>query len=136
MVERFDHQINAEAACIELRGLRARGRHGVFEQERIEGQEFVVDVCVFPVPNVFVTATHTDDINLAIDYSMIADRAIAHITGEPVNLIETLAQRIAEDLADSERIWHLCVTVHKPQAPLLIDFDDVSVTVHQEGRRL
>ena len=136
MVERFDHQLNADAACIELRGLRARGSHGVFERERIDGQDFVVDVCVFPVPNVFVTAAQTDDINLAIDYSKIAERVIAHITGEPVNLIETLAQRIADDLADFERIWHLCVTVHKPQAPLLIDFDDVSVTVHREGRRL
>ena len=135
MFERFNHQVNTDASCIELRGLRARGRHGVFEHERIDGQDFVVDVCAFPVRKFFISAAQSDDIDLAIDYSKVADQVIAHITGEPVNLIETLAMRIADDLAGLKGIWHVCVTVHKPQAPLLMDFDDVSVTVHREGRR-
>ena len=133
MHERFDHHIHADAACIELVGLRGRGRHGVFEHERVSGQEFVVDVRMFPKPEVFTAAAQSDDIDQAVDYSVVASKVMAHITGTAVNLVETLAARIAEELADSASTWHVCVTVHKPQAPLEMAFDDVRVTVHRDG---
>ncbi len=78
---------------ITVRGLRARGRHGVFDFERREGQEFVVDVVLAVDTR---PAARTDDVSDTVDYGELSDRLVAVVEGEPVNLIETLAQRLAD----------------------------------------
>lgn len=111
---------------IALTGLRVRGHHGVLAQERRDGQEFVVDV----VLDVDVAeAAATDDVGRTVHYGDLAEQLAAVVAGEPVDLIETLATRLAEVCLAQHRVRSVEVTVHKPHAPIAVPFDDVSVTV-------
>jgi 7,8-dihydroneopterin aldolase/epimerase/oxygenase len=110
---------------IELRGLRAFGYHGVFEYERRDGQEFVVDITV---RTDFAAAAATDDLAATIDYGMLAELAVGIVTGPPRDLIETVVSEIADAvLAFDTRIVAAEVTVHKPSAPIPHTFADVRV---------
>lgn len=111
---------------ITITGIRGFGRHGVFEHERIDGQEFVVDV------ELTINATRaaaTDDLVHSVDYGHVARLAHEAIVGDAVNLIETLAARIADAVVDLPGVLAVRVTVHKPSAPIPVPFDDVAVTV-------
>src|SRR5215204_6339860 len=113
---------------ITLTGLRVRGNHGVFDFERRDGQEFVVDVIL----GLSLThAAETDDVADTIHYGELASRLAAVIAGEPVNLIETLASRLVDICLADQRVAEATVTVHKPQAPIAHAFNDVSVTLHR-----
>jgi 7,8-dihydroneopterin aldolase/epimerase/oxygenase len=112
---------------ISLTGLRVRGRHGVYESERAEGQLFVVDV-ILEVD--FAAAISSDEVADTIHYGELADRLAAIVGGEPLNLIETLADRLARECLLDQRVAAATVTVHKPQAPITLPFADVSVTRH------
>lgn len=114
---------------IVLTGLTARGHHGVYDFERAEGQDFVVDATL---ELDLAPAAASDDVRDTVHYGELADRLVTVVTGEPVNLIETLAARlVAECLAD-ERVRAATVTVHKPQAPIPHAFQDVAVTMRGE----
>jgi dihydroneopterin aldolase len=111
---------------VALRGLRGRGRHGVFPKEREEGQTFLIDVVLSLDTS---KAAADDDLGTTVDYGAVATRVVEVVEGEPVNLIETLAQRIADACLADTRIEEVEVTVHKPDAPIAVPFDDVSVTI-------
>lgn len=113
---------------VTLRGLRARGHHGVFERERIEGQTFVVDVVLFLDTR---PAAAGDDLTRTAHYGVIAEEIAAIVSGDPVDLIETLAQRIADQCLKHEQVEEVEVTVHKPDAPITVPFDDVTITIHR-----
>ncbi|NLT29780.1 MAG: dihydroneopterin aldolase [Propionibacterium sp.] len=116
---------------ITLTGIAAHGHHGVFEHERRNGQRFVVDVtCEVDL----TAAVETDELSHTVDYGALAQAIVADITGEPLNLIEALAGRIAATCLADDRVAEVSVTVHKPQAPITVPFDDVAVTVHQKRR--
>lgn len=113
---------------ITLSGLRVRGHHGVFDVEREQGQDFVVDV-VLELD--LAPAAASDRVTDTVHYGELAEALAAVVAGEPVNLIETLAERlVAVCLADA-RVAAATVTVHKPQAPIPHDFADVAVTVRR-----
>ena len=114
---------------ITLTGLRARGYHGVYESERASGQEFVVDA-VLELD--LSTAAGSDQVTDTVDYGGLAGRLVAVVTGPPVNLIETLAARLAEVCLADRRVAAATVTVHKPQAPIAHEFADVAVTLRRE----
>ena len=118
---------------IRLSGIRATGFHGVFENERENGQEFVVDVVLHTDT---APAAHTDDLAHTVDYAAVAADVVALIAGEPVNLIETLADRIARRVGARDFVIAVEVSVHKPQADLGLaggaHADDVSVTIYRE----
>ena len=111
---------------ITLRGVRATGFHGVFEHEKRDGQEFVVDVelCLD-----LTAAGRTDDLADTYDYGALARAVVARVEGEPFDLIERLATVIAQDALLDPRVEEAVVTVHKPQAPVPVPFGDVAVTV-------
>ncbi|WFE22311.1 dihydroneopterin aldolase [Solwaraspora sp. WMMD937] len=111
---------------IVLTGLRARGRHGVYPQERATGQDFVVDV---ELTVDLVRAAASDDVTDTVHYGELADRLVAIVSGEPVNLIETLADRLAVECLTDHRVRSVTVTVHKPQAPIAHRFTDVAVVL-------
>jgi dihydroneopterin aldolase len=111
---------------VALRGLRGFGRHGVLPAERSLGQWFGVDVELGLDTR---SAAAGDDLGETVDYSAVASDVVALIEGEPVNLIETLAQRIAEVCLVRPGVMQVEVTVHKPAAPVSVPFDDVSVTI-------
>jgi 7,8-dihydroneopterin aldolase/epimerase/oxygenase len=113
---------------ITLTGLTAYGRHGVFEFEREQGQNFVVDV-VLDLD--LSTAARTDDVTGTVHYGELATALVGVIEGEPVNLIETLADRLLGVCLADERVQAATVTVHKPQAPIPYAFTDVAVTMHR-----
>ena len=113
---------------IALTGLRARGYHGVLSHEKVDGQEFVVDLELRTDTTV---AAASDDLADTIDYGSLAQTVVAVIEGEPVDLIEALAQRIADVVLIDDRVASVRVVLHKPQAPIPLDFLDVSVTIER-----
>jgi len=121
---------------IRLIGLTARGRHGVFPEERRDGQDFTIDV----VLHVDTTkAAATDDVADTVHYGDLAVRIADVVRGEPVDLIETLAARIAESClasADCANVATVDVAVHKPQAPITEVFADVVVAIRRDRAEL
>jgi dihydroneopterin aldolase/2-amino-4-hydroxy-6-hydroxymethyldihydropteridine diphosphokinase len=117
---------------IRLSGVTARGWHGVFPEERRDGQDFTIDV----VLHVDITsAAGSDDVADTVHYGDLAVRIAEVIRGEPVNLIETLAVRIAESClagSDSSGVVAVDVAVHKPQAPITEQFSDVVIAIRRE----
>lgn len=116
---------------ITLTGLTARGHHGVFDFERRDGQDFTVDV-VLELD--LAPAARSDDVADTVHYGELAERLVQVITGDPVNLIETLAERLADRCLSDRRVRVATVTVHKPHAPIPHAFADVAVTVTRAAR--
>jgi dihydroneopterin aldolase len=111
-----------------LTGLRARGRHGVYGFERVQGQDFVVDV---ELEIDLTAAAASDDVADTVHYGELAEQLVAIVAGEPVNLIETLAGRLADACLVDTRVVAVTVTVHKPQAPIPHQFGDVAVRLRR-----
>lgn len=109
---------------IELKGLRVRGHHGVFDHERRDGQDFVIDLVLWVDSR---AAAASDDLNDTVDYGALAQRAHDIVAGQPRNLIETVAAEIADDIVADEKVYAVEVTVHKPSAPIPLTFADVAV---------
>ncbi len=114
---------------IRIEGVKALGCHGVLAEERTYDQPFVVDI-ELEVDTALSAAT--DDVAHTISYADVAQDAVAVITGESVNLIETLANRIAEKVLERGPL-SVAVTIHKPEAPVGLPFSDVFVTVRRNG---
>ena len=111
---------------ISLKGLRVRGFHGVLPAERRDGQDFVIDVSLTVDVR---AAAASDDLADTVDYGALATDLAAVVAGDPVDLLETLATRLAEVCLARVGVFAVEVTVHKPQAPIALTFEDVSVTV-------
>ena len=112
---------------ITLRGLRVRGHHGVLAEERAQGQDFVLDVSLVLDTR---SAAATDDLDRTVDYSRLARVLADVVAGEPVALLETLAQRLADACLSDARVAAVDVTVHKPQAPMPVPVA-VSVSIRR-----
>ena len=129
---RYCHRVNAAPTApgdrIVLRGLRAAGRHGVLAAERSAGQEFGLDLDLEVDTR---AAAASDALADTVDYAAVAERAVAVLGGEPVDLLETLADRVAHTVLADGGVAAVTVTVHKPQAPLAVPFDDVAVVVRR-----
>jgi dihydroneopterin aldolase len=113
---------------ISIVGLRVRGAHGVLEQERTSGQDFVVDAVLWLDTS---AAAAADDLSLTADYGVIAGRLATIVAGEPVALIETLADRLAASCLVDPVVQEAEVTVHKPQAPVGQPVADITVTIRR-----
>lgn len=111
-----------------LSGVRARGRHGVLPEERLAGQEFVVDL---ELGLDLAVAAATDRVAATVHYGEVAERVGEIVSGDPVDLIETLAQRIADAVLAFDLVDRVVVTVHKPSAPIPVPFDDVAVRIER-----
>ncbi len=112
--------------AITLTGLRARGHHGVFEHERRDGQDFIIDV---RVTLDLARAASSDDVADTVHYGDLAVAVVEAVESDPVDLIETVAERVAAIALAYPAVDEVEVTVHKPQAPIPVPFDDVSVTI-------
>ncbi len=116
---------NPAIDSIELVGLREFGHHGVLEHERINGQHFSVDATLgLSISH----AAHTDDLADTVNYAEVADSIRARIAGEPVDLIEKLAELIATGCLAFPQVVFAKIRVHKPDAPIEGEFADVIVT--------
>jgi 7,8-dihydroneopterin aldolase/epimerase/oxygenase len=113
---------------ISIVGLRVPGHHGVFEQERQAGQDFVVDAVLWLDTS---AAAAADDLTLTADYASVAGRLAEIVAGQPVALIETLADRLAAACLADQAVREAEVTVHKPQAPVGQQVADITVTIRR-----
>ena len=113
---------------VALLGLSVRGRHGVLPQETVLGQHFVIDVVLHLDTR---EAAAGDDLTATVHYGELADQVAAVVAGEPVALVETLAQRVADVALRPQRVVAADVTVHKPHAPVAVPFADVTVTIRR-----
>lgn len=111
---------------ITLRGIRVRGYHGVLDHERRDGQEFLIDVALAIDTR---AAARSDELSDTIDYGVLAEELAADVVRDPVDLLETLAQRLADRCLLDPRVEEVAVTVHKPQAPVTVPVADVAVTI-------
>lgn len=116
---------------IELRGLTVRGNHGVFDHERRDGQDFVIDITLWID---LAAAAASDQLTDTYDYGVLAARAADIVGGTPRNLIEKVSAEIAEDVMTDERVHAVEVVVHKPSAPIPLQFADVAVVARRSRR--
>jgi dihydroneopterin aldolase len=110
---------------ISLHGLREFGYHGVFDFEKEQGQEFIVDV---DIQTNFAAAVASDNIEKTVNYADVAAIAVEGIKEQRFDLIESLADHIAQRVLKLDGVIAVEVTVHKPQAPIQAEFADVRVT--------
>lgn len=118
---------------IRLVGIAAIGHHGVFEHERREGQRFVADVVVHLDTR---RAAAGDDLAHTLHYGILAEQVAAVLAGDPADLVETVAERIAATVLAFPQAVAVDVSVHKPQAPITVPFSDVVVTIHRDRTKL
>jgi dihydroneopterin aldolase len=114
---------------IAVRGLTAHAFHGVYENERRLGQTFRVDA-VLELDT--APAAAGDDLERTVNYAELARALHGVLTGEPVDLLETLAQRLADVCLGDPLVDAVEVTVHKPEADLGVPFDDVTVSIRRQ----
>ena len=111
---------------ITLTGVRVRAHHGVYDFEREQGQEFVIDVSVAVDLS---AAASGDDLGATVHYGELAEAVVAAVERDPVDLIETVAERVAAVALAYPAVDEVEVTVHKPEAPISVPFTDVAVTI-------
>lgn len=115
---------------IRLTGMRFSATHGVYDFERVDPQTFIVDVECDLAPR-----PASDDLATTVDYAELSRAIAADVTGEPVNLIETLAERVAATCLSWSAIESVEITVHKPDARMPVELADVAVTITRSRTR-
>ena len=111
-----------------VRGIDIYAHHGVFDFERRDGQVFVIDLVLGLDTR---PAAATDDLAETVDYGTLVGEVRTAVENDPVDLIETLAQRIADVCLAPEQVEWVEVTVHKPNAPITTTFSDVALTIRR-----
>jgi dihydroneopterin aldolase len=111
---------------IEVRGLTVHAHHGVHSDEREHGQRFVLDLVLVPRSSL---GCETDRLGDTVSYGDAARMAVEVATSTRFDLIERLAAHVADALLARLPLERATITVHKPEAPLGLEFDDVAVTV-------
>ncbi|SEB84974.1 dihydroneopterin aldolase [Paramicrobacterium humi] len=114
---------------IRLTGIRVHAHHGVFAHEREAGQPFVADVTVWTDLR---RAAASDDLTDTVHYGELAEQVAAALASDAADLIETVAERVAAAALGFAAVARARVTVHKPEAPITVPFDDVAVTITRE----
>ena len=125
-------RVRGPGDSITLKGLRIQAHHGATEEERVAGQTFVVDV---KARLDLTEAGRSDDLSKTLDYGLLAEAIHRLVSGEQWNLIETVAERVADLVLDNEPVTRVEVTVHKPEAPITVPFEDVAVTIARRSPR-
>ena len=111
-----------------IRGLEIYAHHGVFDFERRDGQIFIIDLDLEIDTR---AAAASDDLSATLDYGSLVDGVKVAVEQDPVDLIETLAQRIADVCLAHEMVERVEVTVHKPNAPIEATFADVALRINR-----
>jgi 7,8-dihydroneopterin aldolase/epimerase/oxygenase len=111
-----------------VRGIEVHAHHGVFDFERRDGQTFVIDLLLALDTR---AAAAADDLAGTVDYGALVSEVVAAAEKDPVDLIETLAQRIADVCLGFAQVETVQVTVHKPHAPIAATFEDVALTINR-----
>lgn len=113
---------------LQVRGIEVFAHHGVFEAERRDGQRFLIDL---DLTLETAQAAATDDLELTVDYGLLVTDVVEAVASDPVDLIETVAERVAAVCLARQRVLCVAVTVHKPDAPIPTVFTDVALTINR-----
>jgi 7,8-dihydroneopterin aldolase/epimerase/oxygenase len=113
---------------ITVSGLTGHGFHGVYPPEREHGQTFRIDA-VLELDT--APAAADDDLTKTVHYGELAQQLHAIVVGEPVDLLETLAQRLADCCLAYPVVHAAEITVHKPEVDLGVPADDVTVAIRR-----
>ena len=116
---------------LSVRGIECYAHHGVFDHERRDGQRFVVDLTLGLDTR---SAALSDDLQETVDYGSLVAQVKAAVESDPVDLVETLAARVAAVCLSGSRVEWVQVTVHKPEAPIEAQFADVALTIRRDTR--
>ena len=111
---------------ISLVGIEERGLHGMLDHERQDGQLFLVDADIYLD---LQAAGASDQIADTVDYSQISTLISRIITGPPCDLLEKVATQIAEETLQLANVQAVRICLHKPEAPLGLEKEDVTVTI-------
>ncbi len=111
-----------------VRGIEVHAHHGVLDFERRDGQVFLIDLLLGLDTS---AAAASDDLARTVDYGALVDEVVAAVEKDPVDLIETLAQRVADVCLGHQQVETVEVTVHKPHAPIAATFSDVALTINR-----
>ncbi len=126
MTEHLTERGPGRTDLLTVTGIECFAHHGVFEHERREGQTFVIDLTLGVDTR---AAAASDDLRDTVDYGSLVARVKAAVESDPVDLIETLAERISGVCLLDGRVEWARVTVHKPDAPIQATFADVTLTI-------
>ncbi|MDN5746262.1 MAG: dihydroneopterin aldolase [Nocardioidaceae bacterium] len=116
---------------LSITGIEVFAHHGVFDHERNDGQTFIIDLTLGTDTR---RAAASDDLRDTVDYGSLVDQVVGAVSRDPVDLIETLTQRIADVALLDTRVEWVRVTVHKPNAPIQAKFADVQLTTTRQRR--
>lgn len=106
------------------------GYHGCLPEERQQGQTFFVDLTM---QLNLRAAGEQDDLGQTVNYADVFTKIRGIVEGEPCQLIEAVAERIASMvLREYPRVQCVDVMVHKPSAPIPGDFRDVVAAITRE----
>ena len=114
-----------------VEGIRVTGYHGVLTTERETGQLFIADVVAHVNTR---SAAATDQLGHTVNYSDIADRVAEVLAGDPADLLETVAEQCARVVLEFDGVECVDIAIHKPQAPLHVEFADVVVQIRRDLR--
>jgi dihydroneopterin aldolase len=117
---------------LSITGIECFGHHGVFDHERRDGQRFVIDLTLGLDTRL---AARTDDLKNTVDYGTLVAQVKAAVESDPVDLVETLAARVAGVCLSGRAVEWVQVTVHKPEAPIEAPFNDVALTIRRDARQ-
>ena len=118
-----------EQDCITLTNMEFYGYHGCLPHERTDGQSFFVDAVLYMD---LAKAGRSDCLEETVNYAAVYEDIRQLVEGDPVRLIECLAECIASVLLGKyPPLAHVSITVHKPSAPIPGKFGYVSVTLHR-----
>lgn len=114
---------------IRIRELEIYAFHGVYPQEKEEGQRFYLNVTLFLDTT---QAAKSDELEKSVNYGEICEKLKEYMLAEKYNLLETVAQRLSERLlTEYPFIRELDLEVRKPDAPIGIPFGSVSVKIRR-----
>ncbi|HKZ20151.1 MAG TPA: dihydroneopterin aldolase [Acidimicrobiia bacterium] len=113
---------------LQLTGIEVFAHHGVLPEEKQIGQRFLIDL---DIEADLKAAGKSDSLDDTIDYGSLAEKIHELVGGSRWNLIEKVAEEIAKLVLSIPPVKAIAVTVHKPNAPIAVDFADVSVTIER-----
>ena len=110
-----------------IKGLEIFAHHGVMQEEKENGQKFVLDITATLD---LTKAGQTDNLNDTVNYAKMIGTITAVFLSEKNDLIERAAERVADSLLKNyEKIKSVTVFIKKPEAPINADFEYVGIEI-------
>ncbi len=118
---------------INIDGITVFAKHGVYDEEKINNQKFLIDLNVELKEEIINLSNYElDSLDETINYETFVNEVVAICKNNSFNLLETLAYTILNSFKRHEKISFMTVTIHKPNSPLQDNVDDISVTVSEK----